>query len=357
MSYFNTTWKKVLGLCGAFLGVVYHRSVSAPLQKEPPSPILAWKLKVAHVALLVLFLGANFAKWAVFGTLTAAEVDILWEKAGYTIWEFVFGFLVFYSNTGRLLDAHAVFKFAGLFLCVWLVKSFHYLIAARVQRLYSRELEREEEEEEAQDLREPRFLMYRVGLGIVVLNVVDALLIFKYLHDVLLKNYIQHNVLITIFGFEILNHYPILLSTSLRFCLDMRPSASESWKQTRRQLFFLVELALTLLSLAMSVVFSLLFFYHYTFPVYMLPAAYNSLKAAVVKTRILVDFRKRELVLRRLQIPDSVAGETCIFCYDDMRPGVDNIRVTPCCAHCFHYDCIRSWLEYSPSCPFCRKKI
>lgn len=325
---------------------------SAPSQKESIGPFLTWKFKVSHFLVIGLFLTAKFLKWLVFGTLTASEVDILREKAGYTIWEFVFGFLVFYCSTGGTLDTSGeVIKFAGLFLCVWLVKSFHYLIAARVQTLYS-----------APDApvlgdMQVRFLLWRVALGIVMLNVVDGLLIFKYMHDVMVTNYIKHNVLITIFGFEILNHYPLLMSTSLQFCLNMNLLASEAWKRKRLWIFFVAEFALNLVLLAMSFIFSLLFFYHYTVPVYMLPAAYRSLKVAVTKTRVLIEFRKRELMLGRLVDAASAGDEVCSICYEPLCVEQRNVRTTPCCDRGFHYGCIKLWLEYSPSCPFCRKKI
>lgn len=307
---------------------------------------------MAHFVVLGLFLTANFFKWLIFGTLTTSEVDILREKAGYTIWEFVFGFLVFYCSTGGTLDTSGeVVKFAGLFLCVWLVKSFHYLIAARVQMLYS-----------SADARavgdiQVRFLLSRVALGIVMLNVVDGLLIFKYMRDVMVTNYIKHNVLITIFGFEILNHYPLLMSTSLQFCLHMNLLDSEAWKRRRLWIFFVAEFALNLLLLAMSFIFSLVFFYHYTVPVYMLPAAYRSLKVAVTKTRVLIEFRKRELMLKRLVLATSVSDETCSICYEELCLARRDVRATPCCDRGFHYSCIKLWLEYSPTCPYCRKKM
>lgn len=323
-----------------------------PSQKEAISPILAWKFRVAHIVVFGLFLIANFFKWLIFGELTNSEVDILREKAGYTIWEFVFGFLVFYCNTGGALDTSGeVAKFAGLFLCVWLVKSFHYLIAARVQMVYSTSGFRVEGQTQV------RFLLLRVALGIVMLNVVDGLLIFKYMRDVMVTNYIKHNVLITIFGFEILNHYPILMSTSLQFCLHLKLLDSEVWKRRRLWIFFVAEFALNFLLLAMSFIFSLVFFYHYTVPVYMLPAAYRSLKVAVTKTRVLIEFHKRELMLERLVLATNVSDETCAICYEELCVAQRNVRSTPCCDRGFHYTCIKLWLEYSPSCPFCRKKM
>lgn len=328
-------------------------AASVPSQKESFSPTLASKFKVGHFLVFGLFVVANFFKWLIFGTLTTLEVDILREKAGYTIWEFVSGFLVFYCSTGGTLDTSGeAFKFAGLFLCVWLVKSFHYLIAARVQTLYS-----------ANNARmvghmQVRFLLCRVALGIVILNIVDGLLLFKYMHDVMVTNYIKYNVLISIFGFEILNHYPMLLSTTLQFCLNMNLLASETWKQRRLWVFFVAEFALNLVLLAMSFIFSLLFFYHYTVPVYMLPAAYHRLRVAVTKTRMLIQFRRRELVLDRLVVPTGTVGdETCGICYDPLRVAQRDVRTTPCCGRGFHYTCIKLWLEYSPSCPFCRKKM
>lgn len=322
----------------------------------------SFRFKFIHASVLVLFILANFFKWLVFGTLTQHEIKTLREKAGYTTWEFVFGFLVFYNNHGNIIDIYTEsFKFAGLFLCVWLVKCFHYLTADRVHSVYT------STSNDAAGGAHGQFLIPRLGLGILCLNLVDILLIYKYWYDVMLKNYVSHNVLITIFGFEIMNHFPMILSTSLQFGLNTyevlcisttTPESFKQWKLRKIRTIFVAEFMFNMLRLAMSFIFSLLFLYHYTFPVHMLPTAYNSLKIAVLKTRLFVDFKKRELSLQKLKKPAFSISEKCIICYEDLNEaGLEDVRVVPTCGHTFHFECIQLWVDYLSSCPVCRKKI
>lgn len=319
-----------------------------------------FRFKLVHSSVLALLLVANFFKWLVFGRLTPHEIKTLREKAGHTTWEFVFGFLVFYNSTGNLLDIYTeAIKFAGLFLCVWLVKCFHYLTADRVHSAYTAT--------DAAGHVYGHFLIPRLGLGILCLNLVDGLLIYQYWHDIIMKNYASHNVLITIFGFEIMNHVPVLLSTSLQFVLNtyevlaVSPSSPElfkQWKLRKVKTMFVAEFAFNLLRLTMSFVFSILFLYYYTVPVHMLPTAYNSLKIAVLKTRLFVDFKKRQLLLMKLKIPRATFPEKCIICYEELDDtGLQDIRVVPLCGHIFHFECIQLWIDYLSSCPICRDKI
>lgn len=306
------------------------------------------RVRILQASVLFLLIVANFFKWLVFGRLTSNEIERLRKKAGYTIWEFVFGFLVFYNSTANRGDVcNDAWKYAGLFLCVFLVKCFHYLTADRVHTVQAAN--------DAAGGIAGRYLHLRLGLGIFCLNVVDTLLIYKYWSDI--TNYgSRHNVLVAIFGFEIMTHFPMTLGTTLQFALNTYEAhltgSSQNWKLQKVRTIFAAEFVLNLARLAMSWIFSILFLYHYTFPVHMLPAAYTSLKMAVLRTRMYIDLRKRDFRLGKLQI--APPGGTCIVCYDDI--GTD-ARAVPSCGHTFHYECILQWMDYLSSCPVCRERI
>lgn len=313
-----------------------------------------FRFRVLHFFLLGLFVLAKICKWAIFGTLTDNEVAILKGKAGYTVWEFVIGFLVFYNSCGNFLDVYTEScKYAGLFLCVLLLKFFHYLIADRVHTTYFGA-------DNAAGSIGIKVAYLRLGLGLLLLNLVDALLIYKYLYDVILRNYIQHNVLISLFGYEILTHYPTTLSTTILFSLNMYEvafvSQAQLWKHQKLRIIFIAEFIFNMLRLGMSCVFSMLFLYYYTFPFHIVPSSYSSLKVAVAKTRTLVEFRKRELILRKLSDPAPSLSGTCIICYETFQNGT-LVKTVPSCDHSFHYECLQLWLAYSPSCPICRSPI
>nr|GLL36613.1 E3 ubiquitin-protein ligase CIP8-like [Ipomoea trifida] len=59
--------------------------------------------------------------------------------------------------------------------------------------------------------------------------------------------------------------------------------------------------------------------------------------------------------LKRKRIEDG-AGSCCVICLEELKVGRD-VAVMPCSHHSFHDDCLSSWLEISPSCPLCRRKM
>ena len=56
------------------------------------------------------------------------------------------------------------------------------------------------------------------------------------------------------------------------------------------------------------------------------------------------------------RFPDATAEDlidaTCIICREDMT----SAKKLPC-GHCFHFYCLRSWLEWQQTCPTCREPI
>lgn len=357
MLFRSASRKTVLGSLGAALAL-YHKNYGGGRLSDFVNATYSFKFKFTHFVVIAVFVFANFVKWAIFGKLTASEVRILKNKAGYTAWEFVFGLLVFYNTTSSFFDIQKeVLKYALLFFCVLLVKYFHYLTSDRVHTLYCNP-------EVIQATFTGRHIQLRLVLGILLILLIEGLLIFQYFQDIIMKNHLSENVLVTIFGFEIINQSPLTVVTLLQFILNLieskkGPQNLEAFKKRKLRIMFVAEFILNVLRFVMSCIFTLIFMYYYTFPIHTIPSSYDSLKVAVIKTRNLVNFRKKELMIQRLQKPTKATlKHKCIICYEDlaMTP-VTNVRRVQPCGHGFHLDCLLRWLELSPTCPVCRKKI
>lgn len=306
---------------------------------------------------------ANLLKYLVFGTLSDAEVLVLSSKSSHTAWEFVTGFLVFYfsADFGHQVAWEAL-QYGGLFFCVLLVKFFGFLIADRVHNLYF-----SPSNHTADSVKSVRYGYLRLGLGIVIINFVNILLLYKFFHDVMWQRYMYNNVLGTIFGFEVLNHCPSTISTSFIYAfncyetlvlLSLDSRAKRLWRRKKLGSIYALEFVLNLLRLIMTVVFYLFFLYHYTFPIHSMPSSYISLKKTVAKARALIDLLKRDIMVHKLQIPDEVVQRKCIVCYEDLElVPIKEIRCVVPCQHSFHDTCIKRWLRISPTCPICREKI
>lgn len=299
-------------------------------------PDSGYRLLLTHVCIVAVFVAARVAKWAVFGTLSPQEASVLKNTAAYTVGEFLLGLHVLQTSRVPLDVVAEARKYAALFACLVLVKFFRHLTADRVHTTYC-------------GPPAGRSVYVRLALGLVLLNMVDALLIARFLADAWRRG----NALVALFGHEVLTHYPATLSTSLQFTLNAYEAAREpgrGWAHRRRRIVFVAEFCLHMLRLAMLCVFAGVFLHHYTFPLHMVPSLYASLRVAVAKTRGLVDLRKRELMLAKLRVPAALAG-ACIICYEAHGPESRSIAA---CRHTFHYECLQLWLEQLPSCPVCR---
>ncbi|XP_019186435.1 PREDICTED: E3 ubiquitin ligase BIG BROTHER-related-like [Ipomoea nil] len=63
-------------------------------------------------------------------------------------------------------------------------------------------------------------------------------------------------------------------------------------------------------------------------------------------------FEVRSLKRKRIEC----GGNRCVICLEELTEGTD-AAVMPCSHNSFHDDCLSSWVEISPSCPLCRRKM
>lgn len=182
------------------------------------------------------------------------------------------------------------------------------------------------------------FKSYRLAIGIVLLHLIDLLLVAKLFKGLTNKP----NILLGIFGFEILQLYPLIIITSLKFF------------NINKKVMYITEFIINLSRFLMICFFAAIFLYWYTLPLHILPSSYLSLKILVVKSRNLLNFKKNQIILGKLQIPLDY-DYNCIICFDDF----DNCQSTRqlACGHIYHFYCIKNWLDYSRKCPICRENV
>lgn len=302
----------------------------------------------------------NILKYLVFGTLSDEELRILSSRTGHTIWEFVTGFLVFHlsAETGQS-TLHEALKYGGLFFCVLLVKFYGFLIAERVHKLYSLG--------PSNAAGSIGYGYLRLSFGIVSLNVINLLLLLKFVGDVILHRTTRQNVLAAIFGFEVLDHCSTTVSTSFTFALNCyetsafqvsEPEVIKQWRRRKLGYIYAVGFFLSLIRFGVTTVFSLFFLYHYTFPFHSMPSSYMTFKITVAKARALVDLLKRNIILHKLKVPTNPRVGTCIVCYENLLlTPPSELRFIAHCQHSFHESCLRKWLRISPTCPICRQIV
>ncbi|KAI5954494.1 hypothetical protein KGF54_002269 [Candida jiufengensis] len=330
-----------------------------------------------HLSLILVFLFFNFCKWGLFGKLSSNEIINLRDKITYTIWEFFIGFILLCvrfniddgsKDSGNILLSQFI-KFGGLFLVLLLLKCFNYLSSDRIQNLSNTTIIINRNE----DMKK---WAIKLSIGLIILNFIDVLLIFKFFYSLYLNGFwsnsipnyssIKDNILIAIFGYEVLSLFPMITLTSLKCGLELnqilKPCIEENqqdWIEYKAFIINIGEFIVNLLQFFSILLFSLVFLYFYTFPIHILPSSYLSLKVVVNKARKFVNFQKKYIVLnKKLKIPTLLNDDNCVICLDDLMidDTTKNIREINCC-HQFHYDCLKKWINYSICCPTCRKAI
>lgn len=336
--------------------------------------ISSFNFKLVNLVLLGILIAANFIRWAFFGRLTANELRNLKDKSSYTAWEFCCGFMIFYYSTldKPLIEAlvhHELLKFGGLFLCVFFLKCFHYLSVQRVQMGVNNTLH---------DIPTLKFQYVRFTIGLIILNIIDFLLVYKYFLEVassysgLSSLSLKDNILVSIFGFEILHISPLIVLTSVKYLLecfelfryDSYISSCDdtllAWSDRKTKIIHTVEFLVNLLRFGIAFVFSILFLYFYTLPLHIMPSSYLSLRVLILKSRSLINIKKKQLQLQKFSIPPPPVEDAhkCIICFDDFsEERLVDVRVLHNCTHQFHYSCLKTWLNYSESCPICREEL
>ena len=148
-----------------------------------------------------------------------------------------------------------------------------------------------------------------------------------------------------------------LVSTACKYLLFLVDQRLEGRWQSRSVCLFYLELASDLLRLLLYLCFFLLVCTYYGLPLHLireLCITFYTLRERIVKfiayRRITQNMQSRfpDASREELQAGDS----TCIICREDMEQAK---RLH--CGHCFHLNCLKSWLERSSSCPTCRAGI
>lgn len=337
-----------------------------------PTNLNSFNLTVLNSCLLAFFIFANIIKWCFFGTLSQREVEKLKNKINYTIWEFIFGGLIFLrdiNNNDKLKNSNdstsqiiqkELFKFSGLFLCVLLLKCFHSLSADRAYTLtcYTPH----------SHLSSYKSQIMRFSCGIVILNLVDLLLMGFFFYETY-YNYsgnkvlsFKDNILVAIFGFEIINMYPSIFLTTVKFVAAYLHDSTfpnnnaKSLQVNKSKYVNLFDFFINFTTFSMTFIFAGIFLYYYTFPIHILPSSYLSLRLLIIKSRCLISLKKKKLKLN--QPLDYDTDMKCTICFDYLNDcESDGVRCLYECNHNFHYTCLKNWLQYSACCPNCRTKV
>lgn len=329
------------------------------------STFFSWRFFVnfglLNFLLICTLLLPKFLRWLAFGTLQEYEIKTIKEKFNYTLFEFIMGLIVLKHIEAESLTLNGFVKYASLSLCVVLLKSFHHLSAIRVKSFINNN---NNNDHGRGGLFKKQSI--KLILGMLMLTLIDSLMIYKF------SNEYNHNTLSVIFGYELLNLFPLILLSFFNFITSI--FCLNSGKQSLQKSKIILEFLINLARFSLFVIYTWFFNLHFTFPVHIIPSSYKCFRLLLTKTKDLIAYKRTDLkfkVIERSLIKVKLDEVELItdrcFCLEELKTsdkinGIsndafdDDLRMLSC-KHVFHYECLKWWLIKSKSCPICREEV
>ncbi|OWB69510.1 hypothetical protein B5S33_g4846 [[Candida] boidinii] len=411
-----------LGIGGTFYYLLNMKETSNHITNH----ISLTKFGILNIGLVSIYCFINLTKWIFFGSLTLQEYNNLKEKICYTIYEFIIGLLIFkfvnYSNNNlyqidRINWKINLAKFAFLFLCIFLLKCFHYTTSIRLSSINNYSYQNTNDSTNSDNninniKKDYKLKVIRLFFGISLMHYIDLKLIKLFYNEIKQNNLSNEmsnlNSLLYIFGFEILNLYPLIIINSISFlicifdnykqiqfkemqavklknmsgndCQRQELEEEEEGREGEESVYEnnwkfeslrLLEVLGNLLRLLNLFTFNSFFMIKYTIPaIHIIPESYTCFKTILVKSRELINLNKNlkkiKILKKNCSIPNQLSSNKtdnlCIICREELsfsdkfQPVNSQNRVVMIkkCTHSFHWDCLSNWIVQSNSCPICR---
>lgn len=270
-----------------------------------------------------------------FGTLRAAELEHLIERAWYAVTETCLAFTVFRDDLNS--------RFVGIFALLLFLKCFHWLAEDRVDFME----------------RSPNInILFHIRILslLTVLASCDMAFIYFAYHSIITKGAGTQLV----FGFE----YAILLATILnivmKYILHWIDIASDSPWDEKAVCLLYTELVMSIIKVTLYLIFVAAMLKYHNFPLFALRPIYLSLRT-LKKALCDVIMSRRAIRNMNTLYPNATQEElantdnVCIICREEMV-GNGTSKKLPC-NHIFHVTCLRSWFQRQQTCPTCRMDI
>jgi E3 ubiquitin-protein ligase synoviolin len=286
---------------------------------------------IGNAVLALSLVTARIIKSIYFGTLRPTEIEVLVEKAKYSIIDTCLALTIFRND----FNARLLMQFGFLIF----MKLLHRLARARMEYM-------------EQITPVPASMGFRMVILLLSMLCVDTVGVLYAMDDIL-----EHgrSVLI-LFGFEFGLLAIYAMNLTVRFLIQQIDAQCENGLQSRGFLVMLTDVLSEGVKVVINVAFFVVVFQQYGMPIHLIRdvwVAYYSFHKKVVGVL------KYLQLVRNLQarFPDATGEELqaagdCLVCREALEAG----KKLPC-GHVFHFHCLKSWLQHQQSCPLCRSDI
>ncbi|KAJ6237487.1 hypothetical protein M0813_27048 [Anaeramoeba flamelloides] len=277
--------------------------------------------------LVALIYFITFVKTIFFGKLTQSEIDLCWENGWQFGFDVLFAAAIFFSEFSI-----PIFLLFAVLICV---KS---LMIITSQRLLS----------VSQELQISFFTKMKLTSIIFLLNTFNTILFFNFL--VSMVESFPNILSIFVFQFLLL----VIDGINLTFRLILIFFA-----QSRMSVFLLyIDPIKEFIKLFLTGFLFLALLFSFGVPLHMFREMYTAILKFYNSMKNLFEFRRVISEMNRT-FPDVTQEDLdrenlCIFCRLDMNIG-DSKKLP--CNHCFHVNCLSTWLQQKRACPICDREL
>ncbi|TFY70852.1 hypothetical protein EVG20_g2151 [Dentipellis fragilis] len=328
-------------------------------------------LVLANFGLIIALFCGRLVQQIFFGSLRAVEVERLYDRMWFFVTESLLAFTIFRDEFD--------IPFAVMFGFLLFVKSFHWLMADRIEWMNQ------------MPYPGPPLLFHIRFNSLFFLLWMTNLLMFAFAVENILTNGVGAIVLFA-------SEYAILMASAMnsmaKYTLsayDFRRAASRGgenappWENKSMWTFY-VDLVTDFLKLITYLAFFTIIITFYGVPLNVVRDVYVTARSFITRLRDLIRYRSatRNMDERYPNATEeemsAMSDRTCIICREEMisvnvprqgdpasvdspappAPSQDGPNTTPKklpCGHIFHFHCLRSWLERQQSCPTCRRPV
>ena len=325
--YFNLSLLGTAALVGyAFYSREQFYPIVLFLVTNKISFVVAGNMMLATALLL-----GNVSKTLFLGQLRDVEIEMLTERAKYTITETCLALTIFRNElTPNIL---------GLFGMLLFLKAFHWLAKSRLEHL--------------EQVMPVGYITHcRLSLLIVVLAAADMALA----HNCMAYTLEFGKSVLILFSFEFGLLVISIFNLCNRYFLYNLDSRLPNGLASKTLYVMIVDLVCDALRFVTYVIFFSLVFVYYGMPIHLIRELWMSFHTL---QRHLVSFIKYLRLTNNLDqrfadaSPEEVeACGDCLICRERIERG----KKLPC-SHVFHLECLRMWLQHQQSCPLCRADI
>lgn len=326
-------------------------------------------LVLANFSLLVALVIGRIVQQIFFGSLRPLEVERLYDRMWFFVTESLLAFTIFRDEFD--------IPFAIMFGFLLFVKSFHWLMADRVEWM-----------DQMPYPGPPALFHVRINSLFVLLWITNFVML-GFAVESILANGVGAMVLFA-------SEYAILMASALnamaKYALsiwEFRRAAyrggenAPPWENKSMWVFY-VDLMTDFLKLTTYLTFFTFILTFYGMPLNVVRDIYVTARSFITRLRTLIRYHNatRNMDERYPNATEvemaEMSDRTCIICREEMivrdtlrddehrdHPDTsdtprDGPNITPKklpCGHIFHFHCLRSWLERQQSCPTCRRAV